>query len=125
MRSPTSTASSMCGIAEQDRELLAAEPGRDVVLADGAGDRPGNGAQHLVADRMPVGVVQQLEPVDVDHEDADRVLRPPPPGEQRAELVEVAPVREPRERIGRGARLGLAMRVGPRERGRCLDRRRR
>ena len=42
MRSPTSTASSQARVPEQDRELLAAEPRRDVVLADGPGDRAGN-----------------------------------------------------------------------------------
>ena len=44
------------------------------------------------------------------------------PGEQRAELVEVAPVRQAGQGVGRGAGLGLAMRVGPGESGRCLDR---
>ena len=41
-------------VAQQDDELLAAEPGRDVVLADGADDRPADRAQDLVAGRVAV-----------------------------------------------------------------------
>jgi hypothetical protein len=69
----------------------------------------------------PWGVVEDLELVDVDHQDADAVLGAAAPGEQRAELVEVAAVRQARERVGRGPGLGLAMGVGPGEGGRCLD----
>ena len=38
-------------VAQQDGELLAPEAGRDVVVADRAADRVGNGAEHLVAGR--------------------------------------------------------------------------
>ena len=68
-------------------------------------------------------VVEQLEPVDVDHQDADRVTRPPALGEQADELVEVTPVRESGQRVRGCARLGVAVRVHPGERGRRLDRR--
>ena len=52
----------------------------------------------------------------------ERVVGPPAPGEQAAELVEVAPVRQAGQRVGRGARLGRPMRVGALERRRGLDR---
>ena len=69
---------------------------------------------------MAVGVVEQLEMVDVDHQHADGVARPPAPGQQPAELVEVAAVRQAGQRIGRGAGLRVTMRVGARQRGRGL-----
>ena len=71
---------------------------------------------------MTVRVVERLEVVDVDHHHADRVVRAPPVGEQAAELVEVATVRQAREGIGRRARLGRTMRICPTERGRGLGR---
>ena len=109
-------------VAQEDRELLAAIAGRDVVFADGRDDRPGDRPQDLVADLVPVAIVEALELVDVDHQDADGILRPATAGEERAELVEVTPVREPGECVGRGAGFGLAMRVHPGEGGRRLDR---
>ena len=60
-------------VAQQDDELLAAVPGRDVVLADRRDDRATDRAEHLVAGRVAVRVVEHLELVDVDHQDADRV----------------------------------------------------
>ena len=113
-RSPTSSATSGRRVAQQDDELLAAVPGRHVVLADGPDDRGADRPQDLVADVVAVRVVEDLEPVDVDHEDADGVARPPAAGEKAAELVEVAAVREAGQRIGRGARLGVALRGDPR-----------
>ena len=108
------------GVPQQDDELLPAEARRDVVLAhrrhDGARDRP----QHLVAGRMAVGVVEDLELVDVDHEDPDGVPRAPALGEQRDELLEVAAVRQPGQGIGRGLGLGGPVRVRAGKRGRCL-----
>ena len=109
-------------VAQQDDELLAAVAGRDVVLADGRHDRPADRAQDLVAGRVAVRVVEHLELVDVDHQDADRVARPAAAGEQAAELVEVAAVRQAGQRVGRGLRLGRPVRVGPRQRRRRLDR---
>ena len=122
-RSPTSTATSMRRVAEQDGELLAAVAGRHVILANRADDGRRDRAQDLVADRVAVRVVEHLEPVDVDHQHADAVLGPPAPGEEGAELVEVAPVREAGQAVRRGAGLRLTMRVGPRQGGRRLDRR--
>ena len=69
---------------------------------------------------MTVAVVEVLEPVDIDHEDADRVVGSAAPSQQPAELVEVAPVRQPGQGIDRGMDLRGAMRVRPRQRRRRL-----
>ena len=63
-------------VAQEDRELLAAEAGRHVVVADRPGHGAGDGAQDLVADGVAEPVVDPLEVVDVDHQDAERVVGP-------------------------------------------------
>ena len=45
-------------VAQQDGELLAAEAGRDVVLANGARDRAADRSEHLVAHGVAVRVVE-------------------------------------------------------------------
>src|SRR5438445_1010147 len=99
-------------VAQQDGELLATIARRDVVLTDRPHDRAGDRPEDLVADLMAEPVVEVLELVDVDHQDADRVLGPATPCEERAELVEIATVREPGQAVRGRAGLGLAMRVG-------------
>src|SRR4029079_5469675 len=90
-------------VPQQHGEFLAAVTGRDVVLADGADDRAGDRPQDLVADLVAVAVVEALELVDVDHQHANGVLGPAAPGEQRAEPIEVASVREPGQGVRGGA----------------------
>ena len=85
----------------------------------------GDGPQDLVAGGVAVRVVEHLELVDVDHQDADRVAGPAALREQADVLVEVAPVRQPGQGVGRGAELRLAVRVGAGQRRRGLARRRR
>ena len=80
-------------VAQQDDELLAAVARRDVVVADGPDDRTADRLEDVVAGGVPESVVEDLEAVDVDHQHADHVVRAPAPGEQAAELVEVAAVR--------------------------------
>ena len=63
---------------QDDHELLAAVARRRVLGADGGGDRPGDGAQHHVAGGVPVAVVEALEVVDVDHQDAGAVTAATP-----------------------------------------------
>ena len=108
-------------VAQQDDELLAAEARRDVVVADRRRRSRRRPREDLVADRVAVRVVERLELVDVDHQDADRVVGAPAARQQPAELVEVAPVRQPGQGVGRGLGLGGAMRVRPRQRRRRLD----
>lgn len=54
------------GIGQQDRELVAAQPPQPVAGAQLHGDHVGEVAQELVAHRMPKGVVDQLEVIQVD-----------------------------------------------------------
>src|SRR4029079_8427314 len=97
------------GVPHEDGEPLAAVAGRDVVLANGPRDRARDRPEHLVADLVAVAVVEPLEPVDVDHQDADRVLGSTATGQQGAELVEVAAVRQAGQRIRGRPSLGLAV----------------
>ena len=84
-------------------------------------DRAADRAQDLVAGRVAVRVVEDLELVDVDHQHADRVARPAATREQAAELVEVASVRQAGQGVGRGLCLGGQVRVGTGQRRRGLD----
>ena len=61
------------GVGQQDRELVAAQPPQPVAGAQLHGDHVGEVAQELVAHRMPEGVVDQLEVIQV-HE-AQRVAQ--------------------------------------------------
>ena len=58
-------------VLDERGELVAAEPGRGVVGAQGAGDAFGDRDEQLVADGVAQGVVDDLEVVEVDEEDAD------------------------------------------------------
>ncbi|MEO3936981.1 hypothetical protein V3N99_09510 [Dermatophilaceae bacterium Soc4.6] len=58
-----------------DDELVPAEPAHEVVAAQGQGQPPGLGAQHLVGHVMAQGVVHRLEAVQVDEQDRDRGSR--------------------------------------------------
>ena len=82
---------------EQQRELVAAEPGGGVALAQAAAQPVGHRAQQLVAGVVAVAVVDRLELVDVEQQHADaraaaleRVLEP---------VVEERAVRELGERV--------------------------
>ena len=100
-------------VAQQDHELLPAEPGRDVVLADGRDDRPGHRPQDQVAGGVAIRVVEDLELVDIHHQDADRIPGTAPLGHQAHVLVEVAAIGQAGQRIGRRLDLHGPMRVGP------------
>ena len=86
------------GALDEDRELVAAEPRRDVVGAQGGGEASGDGDQQLVARSVPHRVVDELEVVEVDQEDPhdpavvgrECTLHP---------VAEQDPVREPGERV--------------------------
>ena len=64
------------GVGQQDQKLLPAKPEHHVHVAQLAFDRPGYGAQHAVARGMPMGVVDFLEVVDVQHQQRQRVQMP-------------------------------------------------
>src|SRR5918995_6687479 len=97
---------------QHERELVPAEPRERVVLAHRAAQPRPDLAQHLVARVMAQGVVELLEPVEVDEQQGqlvaplDRGLQP---------LDQVAPIREPGEVVGQRARVGLAQPLRHRE----------
>ena len=53
----------------QDRELVAAQPGDEVAVADRAGDPLGHGDEERVAGGVAERVVDDLEVVEVDEQD--------------------------------------------------------
>ena len=81
---------------QQDRELLAAVPGRRVLGAHARRDRARDRGEHPVPGGVPVAIVEPLEVVDVDHQDAEAVRRAPSRALDRQDLVEVAAVRAAR-----------------------------
>ncbi len=59
---------------QHDGELVATEPGQDVAVADGGPEPDGDLLQEVVAAGVAEGVVDLLEPVEVDHEDGEVVV---------------------------------------------------
>ena len=98
------------GLGEQDRELVAAEPGEHVGLAQAAAQQLRDAHDQLVAGRVAERVVDRLEVVEVEHD--RRALGPVAvdEGDVAFELAfERAPVEQPGERVvvGHVAQLGL------------------
>ena len=89
---------------EQDqRELLAAVAAGDVFPARVALEERAHRAQQRVAGGVAEGVVELLEVVDVDHDDAERHLPPPRPPQLAVQrLLHVAAVEEPGQGIADG-----------------------
>ncbi len=90
------------GLGEQHDELVAAEPGRDVDPANAVADHAGDRDQHAIAQSVAVGVVDELEVVQVRHQEAE-----PAPEARRALDLAVhrrqheRPVGKPGQGIGR------------------------
>ncbi len=81
---------------DDDGELVPAEPGDEVTAAHAGAQPLGDGEQQLVAGRVPAGVVDVLEVVEVDEQDADVVASGQGAGE---ELLQQRAVRQPRQRV--------------------------
>ena len=60
------------GLGQEDGELLAAEASRDVVVAELLPKDLGHPRQHLVADKVPVRVVDLAQQVEVGHDQRRR-----------------------------------------------------
>ena len=56
---------------EHDDELVATDPGRQVVPADRAADLRRDLEQQLIPGAVPEGVVDLLEPIEIDEAQAD------------------------------------------------------
>ena len=59
-------------IPGQDGELVAAEPGGDVLVADGLGNPLAHGLQERVPNGVPQRVVDELEVVEVEEQDGEK-----------------------------------------------------
>ncbi len=98
---------------QEDQELLATVADQHVALADDAPADPRDGAQDTVADEVAVCVVDGLEVVDVEHEDAERTLGADGPRELLAQAAQPEPaVVGVGERIDRGQSLETVMGEG-------------
>ena len=115
------------GGRENDRELLAADPADDVARPHGRAKQVCHLEQELVADAVAVDVVDLLEVVEVEHDQADRVVLRRRPHELLPQAVVERPVV-----VEAGQRIGgcLVLESGPdvgvvdRERGRVAEARR-
>ena len=86
---------------QDDRELVAPEPGERVVLAQQRAQAGADLAQHLIARMVAEGVVELLEPVEVDEQQRQLLARLRARGHGRAEPVhEVTAVAEPGQLVG-------------------------
>ena len=85
---------------KEDRELVAAEAERLVLLADGVGQNPGEPDQLAIAGLVAVVVVDLLEAVEVAEDERQRDALPLAPRELGLEAMhERAPIQESRERV--------------------------
>lgn len=79
------TSSAPCtGVGQQGHELVPAIAGKDVALAQLRLDAARHLAQHAIARVVPVAVVDHLEVVHVDHEDAGVAITSLRLGEERS-----------------------------------------
>ena len=86
--------------AEKDHELVAAEPGDRVGLADASRQDARHVLQQLVSGVVAEGVVHLLEPIHVEEENRTGVSMALAPRQVGIELVEeAAPVEEPGQRV--------------------------
>ena len=109
------------GSGQNDGELLAAGAGREIDRADGVADDRREGPQHVVAELMPVAVVDRLEVVEVGDQERETASEP----KQTAHLVlerllEAPTVGELREVVGDGLERERPLETGVLERDRSL-----
>jgi hypothetical protein len=69
------------GVGENEGELFAALPTRDVFGANAGFEDVGDGLQRGVSGEMAVGVIEALEVVDVDHQHGEGLFAAHRPGE--------------------------------------------
>ena len=91
------------GVAQQDRELVAAEPRGRVDRAHAVGQAPGDHLEDLVAGGVAEAVVDVLEVVEVEEQHRHRPLVAAAPDERVLDAVaEQRAVRQPGERVVEG-----------------------
>src|SRR5919106_3528386 len=98
------------GLGQDEHELLAAVAGEGVDVADAAGDPAPELDQHLVAPLVAEAIVDQLEVVDVQHEQGQDAAEAAGALDLLLEAAfEVAVVPGPGERVGDRQPLGLGV----------------
>jgi hypothetical protein len=95
----------------EDDELVGAEPGDAVGLAQAPGETAGHGAQQAVAEAVAEGLVDALEAVEIDDQDGQLLVLPPGAGE-----LLLGPVLEGGGGDQAGQRIGAAAGRGDRDR---------
>ena len=62
------------GVGQDERELVAAEPGDDVGFARAGANHAGRFHERTAAEQMPVRVVDRLEAVEIDEQQRQRAV---------------------------------------------------
>ena len=120
-RSARSRALAGVDVAQEQEELVAAEAGDEVALADGALERAGDGLERLVAAGVAELLVDLLEAVEVDRDDAEAAAGRDDLLHLRAQLlVQVAVVGQAGQRVG-GGELLEALALMAEERDRAVE----
>ncbi len=95
---------------EDDRELVAAEPGHGVGAPDHAEQALGDRDQQPVAGQMAVAVVDRLEAVEIDEDHRDQVAVALEPAERLAQpVLEQRPIRQAGQGVVPGQLAELAL----------------
>src|SRR5690606_29338463 len=90
------------GVRPYYQELFATPAGEDVVVFAGLAQSCRDLCQHAVADGVAVGVVDRLEPVDVDQQQRVAAFARGRRRRQRLDQARaLAPVVQPGQRVGR------------------------
>ena len=111
------------GLRQRDGHLLAAVARRLVDLARGLAQRVGDLLEHLVALQVPVGVVDALEVVDVEHDQPELVAEAPRALDLgRDDLLEAAVVEQAGQLVRDRLALDLLVQVDVLDRDRGLVR---
>jgi hypothetical protein len=98
-------------VLENDPELVAADPTQQVGGAELPGPAAGRRLQQPVSRRMAFGVVDLLEPVEVERENAQRLTAALCAGDREVEvLVPGTPTGQARQLVGHS--LGEQLRLG-------------
>ena len=95
-------------IPQQQRELVAAEPADDIGGAHLRGEHGNDRLQHLIARGVSEGIVDRLQPVDVEHDQRAGGAIALDVGQRAGELaLEAAPVGNAEQKVGIGGGLQL------------------
>ena len=112
IRSAITVAGRELGTGEHGDQFFPAISRRKIGFPNAFAQDPGHYSKHLIADAVPEIVVEHLEFIDVDHEDADRLafFHRRDLGDTKEFLKRTA-VWQTRERVGPGPLLRLVQRI--------------